>query len=79
MKTINVKDYAEELGVPISAVRSMIRQGVIPARKVGKQWRINYVRAEQILSEQMEKNLAKVETVTDIRKVLLERLNYERI
>ncbi len=38
---LSPKDFAEEVGVNTRTVRSWIRQGDLPAKRIGKQWRID--------------------------------------
>ena len=44
---ISVNKAANVLGVHPNTVRSMARQGILPARKFGRQWRIHRERFEK--------------------------------
>ncbi len=44
---ISVNKAASVLGVHPNTVRSMARQGILPARKFGRQWRIHRERFEK--------------------------------
>lgn len=39
-EVLSVKEAAAIMGVTPAALREYLKQGVIPAKKVGKQWRI---------------------------------------
>ena len=40
-KLLTTRQVAERLQLEISTVRKYIREGLIPATKVGHQWRVN--------------------------------------
>jgi excisionase family DNA binding protein len=44
---ISINKAASVLGVHPNTVRSMARQGILPARKFGRQWRIHRERFEK--------------------------------
>lgn len=44
---ISINQAADVLGVHPNTVRSMARQGILPARKFGRQWRIHRERFEK--------------------------------
>lgn len=46
---ISVKKAASVLGVHPNTVRTMAKQGILPAKKFGRQWRIHRERFEKWL------------------------------
>ena len=41
MKILTTQQVAEALQLDVTTVRKYIREGIIPATKVGHQWRVN--------------------------------------
>lgn len=40
METLTVEEVSKILGIPYSSVCSLMRRGIIPAKKLGRHWRV---------------------------------------
>jgi excisionase family DNA binding protein len=58
---MSIDDVAAYLRLHPLTVRKLAREGVIPAQKIGRQWRIDRPELERWISEQTQQNLASSE------------------
>ena len=54
MKLLTVQETAELLKTSKQQIRKMIRSGLIPAMRIGREWRISAEYLEQFLQSNME-------------------------
>ena len=54
MKLLTVQETAELLKTSKQQIRKMIRSGLIPAARIGREWRIAAEYLEQFLQSNME-------------------------
>jgi excisionase family DNA binding protein len=58
---MTVDDVAAYLKLHPLTVRKLARESVIPARKIGRQWRIDRSKLERWISDKTQQNLASSE------------------
>ena len=54
MKLLTVQETAELLKTSKQQIRKMIRNGLIPAMRIGREWRVSTEYLEQFLQSSME-------------------------
>jgi excisionase family DNA binding protein len=58
---MTIDEIAANLKLHPLTVRKLAREGVISARKIGRQWRIDRAELERWIAEQTQQNLASSE------------------
>jgi excisionase family DNA binding protein len=48
-KVLTVEQVSEELQLGVATIRDMIRRGILPAARIGKQYRIKRVDVDRLL------------------------------
>lgn len=54
MKLLTVQETAEQLKTSKQQIHKMIRNGLIPAMRIGREWRVSAEYLEQFLQSGME-------------------------